>query len=163
MKRTVIALAAALAACSPPAATTSSTETAAPTGLMAEAQSKAREELPVFGYQLLAAYQAAHPDSQPVCRTVRGAESRGVVPPDVDPASVYGAHAGSLALSVQCGAQLTGTRMDPKEHWLVILAPGATDPVVVNCADRDGVDTCPHVIPRAATPATTTTSTTTHP
>ncbi|HVY84141.1 MAG TPA: hypothetical protein VG943_03350 [Caulobacterales bacterium] len=156
MKKMALILAVALAACGQPAQTTTEATTTGPTGLMAEAQTKSQEELPVYGYQLLAAYQAAHADSTPVCHTVRAAESRGVIPPDVDPASIYGAHAGSLVLSVQCGAQLTRTAYDPHEHWLVVLAPGATDAQILNCADAHGNDVCPREVPRAATPATTT-------
>ena len=126
---------------------------AAPVSMMDQVLAMAPEQQPVFAWQQLTAYQTAHPDAVPVCASIRGAESRGILPADVDPASIYGPHAGALVYSIQCGAQLTGTRMDPREHWLVVMAPGAAEPAVVNCANAAGVDQCPSVIPRAAAPA----------
>jgi hypothetical protein len=153
MKKYIVAAAIALAACSPPAEE-AATEPTAPQGLMEQAESKSAEEGPVFALGLLQAYQRAHPEVQPTCTSVRVTESRGMIPPDVVPTSFYAPYVGSLVFSVQCGPQLTGTRMDPSEHWLVVLAPGAADPVVVNCNDN-GVDKCPRVVPRtpAAAPA----------
>ncbi|MES1199696.1 MAG: hypothetical protein ABUS48_06930 [Pseudomonadota bacterium] len=153
MKKTSFALALALAACSPATTTTTST---APQGLMEIAQAKSQEQLPVYGYTLLAAYQAAHADSTPKCAAVRDTASRGIIPPDVDPATAYGPYAGDLVISVQCGAQISNAPMDPHEHWLVVLAPGAADATIVNCANTDGNDTCPQRVPRKAVVATTT-------
>ena len=156
-KTFAFAAALALAACGQPAST-SSTSTA-PQSLMEQAQAKAPEELPVYGWQLLTAYQTAHPDSTPVCHSVRRTESRGVIPANVDPASIYGAHAGALVIAVQCGPQLTGIPDDPKEHWLVVLAPGATEAQIVNCADAKGHDACVHPVPTATAATATTTAT----
>ncbi|MES1200568.1 MAG: hypothetical protein ABUS57_03870 [Pseudomonadota bacterium] len=153
-KTLAVAAALALAACGQPASTTSTST--APQSLMEQAQAKSPEDLPMYGWQLLTAYQSAHPDSTPVCHSVRETASRGVIPANADPASIYGAHTGALAISVQCGPQLTGTPMDPKEHWLVILAPGATEAQIVSCADAKGKDICPNPIPTAAAAATTT-------
>jgi hypothetical protein len=58
--------------------------------------------------------------------------------------------------SVQCGPQLTDTRFDPNEHWIVVMAPGAMEAVVLNCAGPNGRDICPRELPTvaAAEPAT---------
>jgi hypothetical protein len=115
-----------------------------------------KEEAPAAppSYQALAAYQQAHPDSQPVCRAVRATESRGVIPDDVSPDSLYAAYKGAAVYSINCGELRTMTRMDPREHWLVVYAPGAADVSIVNCASAGGDDLCPRVVPRAeATPA----------
>ena len=124
---------------------------AAPQALMDQVLAKAPGDQQVFAYQQLAAYQQAHPELTPVCASIRGTEARGIIPADVDPASVYGPMAGAAVYSVQCGAQLTGTRMDPREHWLVVFMPGAEEVSVVNCAEATGTgDRCPTSIPRAA-------------
>ncbi len=127
---------------------------AAPLSMMDQVLAMAPEQQPVFAWQQLTAYQTTHPEAVPLCASIRGAESRGILPADVDPASIYGPHAGALVYSIQCGAQLTGTRMDPAEHWLVVMVPGAAEPVILNCANAAGVDQCPTAIPRAAAPAT---------
>jgi hypothetical protein len=64
------------------------------------------------------------------------------------------AYKGSLVFSVQCGPQLTTVRDEPREHWLVVFAPGATEAVVVNCANAAGRDQCTRTMPRVT--ATTT-------
>jgi hypothetical protein len=154
MKLRILAVCAALtlAACGQ---TTAPVEEAppAPTGLMEQAQAMSAEEQLVFGYQQLIAYQQTHPEAQPPCTAIRGTESRGIIPADVDPASAYGPHAGSLVLSVQCGVLISRASMDPREHWLVVLPPGATEATVVNCAGPNGRDNCPYQVPRAAAPA----------
>lgn len=154
MRKIVIAATFAFAACGQ---STEAPELEAPAsqqlGLMGEALAMAPEQQPVFAWQTLTAYQAAHPEAQPPCDSVRSAEARGVIPDDVAPESIYGPHAGALVFAVQCGSQLTTVQSNPLEHWLVILSPGATEAVVVNCADAAGDDRCPRAIPRAASPA----------
>lgn len=152
MKHHILAACAALtlAACGQ---TTAPVEEAppAPTGLMEQAQGMAEAERLVFGYQQLIAYQQAHPEAQPPCTAIRGTESWGVVPEGVPADGVYASHVGSLALSVQCGVLVSRAAMDPREHWLVFLAPGATEATVVNCASPDGrSDVCTRF---ASTPA----------
>lgn len=150
MKKIIIAAAFALAACGQPAATTEEAP-AAPQSLMDQFLAMPAEQQPVEAWQELTAYQTAHPEAVPPCTSIRVAESRGIIPADVDPASAYGPYAGALAYSIQCGPQLTATRMDPNEHWLVVMAPGATEAVVVHCVDpATSRDTCPRAIPRAA-------------
>jgi hypothetical protein len=127
---------------------------AAPQALMDQVLAMPAENQPVFAYQQLAAYQAAHPEVTPACTAVRATESRGIIPADVDPASKYGPFAGAAVYSVQCGALLSQTRYDPKEHWIVAFVPGAAESAIVNCADASGVDQCPAAIPRAAAAAT---------
>jgi hypothetical protein len=106
----------------------------------------------VAAYQALAAYQAAHPEVQPTCRAVRATESRGIIPAEAAPDSIYAAHVGSVVYSVQCGELISRQRMDPREHWLVIYAPGAAEPAIVNCANGTE-DACPRqVVPAPATP-----------
>jgi hypothetical protein len=125
---------------------------AAPPALMDQVLAMSPENQPVFAYQQLAAYQQAHPEAAPICSAVRGTEARGIVPADVDPASKYGPFAGAAVYSVQCGALLSQTRYDPREHWLVAFMPGAPEAAIVNCADASGRDQCPASIPRASGP-----------
>lgn len=126
----------------------------APTGLMEQAQAMNESDRLVFGYQQLIAYQQAHPDVQPPCTAIRGTESRGVVPEGAPADSVYAGHVGSLAISVQCGVLVSRAALDPREHWLVFLAPGATEATVVNCAGPGGrSDLCAPLPPAAAAPA----------
>jgi hypothetical protein len=144
------------AACSPPA--TKAPETpAAPQTLMEQVQSQAPEQQLVTAYQALIAYQQAHPDVQPACASVRGTESRGVIPPNVAADSIYATHVGAQVYSIQCGALVSTSRMDPAEHWLVIYAPGATEVAVVNCANPRG-DSCPRTVPLAEIAPTPTTT-----
>jgi hypothetical protein len=144
----------ALAACGQTEAPAADEAPAAPQAMMDQVLAMAPEQQPVFAWQQLTAYQAAHPEATPPCASIRGTEARGIIPDDVDPASLYGPFKGGAVYSVQCGAQLTGTRMDPKEHWLVAFMPGAAEAAVVNCADAAGHDQCPNAIPRtAAAPA----------
>lgn len=154
MKLTLLAAVAALslAACGQPEAAKQEAP-AAPPSLMDQIMAQAPEMQPVAGYQQLVAYLTAHPDMGAACSGPRSAESRGVVPDDVAPDSIYAAHKGALVLSVQCGQQLTTVRDNPREHWLVVIAPGAAEATFVNCADSQGKDQCPHTIPRATTPA----------
>jgi hypothetical protein len=119
---------------------------AAPQSLMEQVQSQAPADQLVTAYTALIAYQQAHPEVQPPCASVRGTESRGVIPPNVAPDSIYAAHVGSQVYSIQCGALVSTARMDPAEHWLVIYAPGATEVAVVNCANPRG-DSCPRTVP----------------
>jgi hypothetical protein len=126
---------------------------AAPQAMMEQVLAMAPEQQPVFAFQQLAAYQSAHPDSQPTCSAVRASEARGIIPPDAAPDSIYAAYIGAAVYSVQCGALVSRTRFDPSEHWLVVFAPGAAEAAIVNCADARGLDQCPRAIPKAtATP-----------
>ena len=134
---------------------------AAPQSLMEQIQAQAPEQQLVTAYQHLAAYQQAHPDSQPVCRAVRATESRGVIPDDVSPDSFYAAYKGAAVYSINCGELRTMTRMDPREHWLVVYAPGAAEASIVNCASAGGDDLCPRQVPRATAPGATPTTPTT--
>jgi hypothetical protein len=134
----------ALAACQQQAAEPEAP--AAPQTLMEQVQAQPPEQQMVTAYQALIAYQQAHPEVQPTCTAPRATESRGVIPPNVAPDSIYAAHVGSQVYSIQCGAQISGTRMDPAEHWLVIYAPGASEIAVVNCANPRG-DSCPRSVP----------------
>jgi hypothetical protein len=124
----------------------------APQSLMEEIQAQGPEQQLVTAYQHLAAYQQAHPDSTPVCSAVRATESRGVIPENVSPDSIYAAYTGAAVYSVQCGELRTMTRMDPREHWLVVYAPGATEVSIVNCASAGGADLCPRQVPTVAAP-----------
>jgi hypothetical protein len=149
----IIACAAlALAACGQSTAPTEEAP-AAPQSLMEQVQAMSGENQLVAGYSALVAYQQAHPEAQPPCTSPRGTESRGIVPADVAPDSVYAAHVGSLVLSVQCGVLISRAQFDPREHWLVVYAPAATEVAVVNCAGPNGADVCPAPIPRATAPA----------
>lgn len=150
MKQIAVVAALALAACGQSTSEAPAPEAPAQQeGLMGEALALPPEQQPIFAWQTLSAYQSAHPEAQPPCTSVRSAESRGVIPDDVAPDSIYGPHAGAVVFAVQCGSQLTTVQSSPLEHWLVILAPGATEAVVVNCADAAGNDRCSRDIPRA--------------
>jgi len=138
----------ALAACGQPAEDKAAETPAAPQGLMEQVQAMGPEQQLVFATQQLAAYQQAHPEAQPACAAIRGTESRGVIPPNIDPASAYGPHIGSLVISVQCGELRTATAMDPNQQWLVVFAPGAADVQVANCGGGEGGRTrCPRTLP----------------
>ncbi|HJS79603.1 MAG TPA: hypothetical protein VJ748_03190 [Vitreimonas sp.] len=151
----------ALAACGQAAAPKEETP-AAPLSLMEQVQAQAPEMQLVTAYQALAAYQQAHPDSTPRCTAVRATESRGVIPDNVSPDSIYAAYKGAAVYSVNCGELRTMTRMDPREHWLVVYAPGASEVSIVNCASASGSDLCPRQVPTvAAAPGSTPTTPTT--
>jgi hypothetical protein len=120
---------------------------AAPQSLMEQVLAQAPEQQLVTAYQALAAYQQAHPDSQPVCRAVRGTESRGVIPENVSPDSIYAAYKGAVVYSINCGELRTMTLMDPREHWIVVYAPGASEVSIVNCASASGLDLCTRAVP----------------
>jgi hypothetical protein len=151
MRKTYLALCAAiaLAACGQSAEAPAPEAPAAPQSLMEQAQAQSPEMQPVFAYQQLLAYQQAHPEVTPACTAPRATESRDIIPATVSADSIYAAHAGSLVFSVQCGEQRSGTRFDPREHWLVVFAPGAMEPVVLNCADPSAasIDLCPRTVP----------------
>lgn len=149
MRLLAIAAVLALAACGQPAAPEPEAP-AAPLSLMEQAQALPAANQPVFAWQTLTAYQGAHPESLPACASIRRAEAVGIIPDDVAPDSFYAAHKSALVFSLQCGAQLTTARDDPREHWLVVMAPGAMEAVVLNCAGAGGLDQCPRFIPRAA-------------
>jgi len=151
----------ALAACGQSTETASDTAPAAPQSLMEQVQSQAADQQLVTAVMALQTYQRAHPEVTPPCQHVRGTESRGVIPDNMDPNSVYGAHKGALALSVQCGDLISRERMDPHEHWLVVYAPGATEVAIVNCAGPNNSDQCGPINRAPAAPASTTPATTT--
>ncbi len=155
MKNTLLAAGAAfaLAACGQSTAPVEEAP-AAPQGLMEQAEYMAESDRLVFGYTQLVAYQQAHPEAQPPCTAPRATETRGIIPDTVADDSVYAAHKGSLAISVQCGELVSRAAFDPREHWLVVFAPGATEATVVNCAGPNGSDVCPRITtPAPAAPA----------
>ncbi len=139
----------ALAACGQQTAETETPEAPpAPQGLFEQVQAMSPEEQLVFATTQLATYQQAHPDVQPTCSAIRGTESRGVIPPNVDPASAYGPFVGAHVISVQCGELRSMTAMDPTQQWLVAFAPGATEVQVANCGGgRNGASRCPRTLP----------------
>ena len=143
----------ALAACGQPAEAPKIEAPPPPQSLMDQVLAMAPEQQPVFAFQQLAAYQQAHPESLPPCAAVRGSEAKGIIPANVAPDSIYAAHAGAAVYSVQCGALISATRFEPREHWLVAFAPGAAEVVIANCADAQGRDQCPRVVPTSAAPA----------
>lgn len=153
----VCAAALLLAGCGQQQEATTAEAPPPPQGLMEQVQAMAPEQQLVKAYQDLAAYQQTHAEAQPVCRNIRATESRGVIPANIAPDSIYAAHAGSLVISVQCGELVSRARMDPAEHWLVVYAPGATEANVVNCA-QGATDRCPRELPLAAAAAATTTT-----
>jgi hypothetical protein len=157
MIRTYLAAAATLtlAACGQPAATTEEAPPA-PQTIYDQVAAMAPDQAPIFAYQQLIAYQQANPAVTPPCTAVRGTE-RITMPENIAPDSIYAPHAGSQVFTVQCGALISATRMDPTEKWLVVFAPGANAPTVENCAGPRESDRCPRQVPTAAAaPATTT-------
>ena len=151
MIRTYLAAGAAilLAACSPPAATTEEATEAATQGLFEQVNAMSAENQPVFAYQQLIAYQQAHPDVvTPPCTSVRGTE-RINVPGNVAPDSIYAPHTQNAVFTVQCGALVSATRMDPNEKWLVVFAPGAQGAAVEHCLGPRESDRCPRQVPLA--------------
>lgn len=148
----ICAAALALAACGQ--STEAPAEPPAPASLFGQIQAMPAETQMVTAYQHLLAYQQAHPDVQPACQHVRATESRGIIPANVAPDSIYAAHVGSAVFSVQCGELRTLAPMDPREHWLVIYAPDATEAAVVSCLGADRRDQCPREVPTAEAPAT---------
>jgi hypothetical protein len=156
MKNLLLAAVAAfaLAACGQSTAPTEEAP-AEPQSLMEQVEWMQPEAQLVFAFQQLAAYQAAHPEVEPRCASVRATEARGVIPEDVAPDSIYAAHVGSAVYSVQCGNLVSRERFDPTEHWLVVFAPGASEVSLVNCADARGGDNCPRAVPRTTAAPTT--------
>jgi len=128
----------------------------APQSLMEEVQAQSPEQQLVSAYTHLIAYQQAHPEVQPPCTAPRATESRGVIPENIPSDLIYAQHIGALVISVQCGQLVSRAAMDPREHWLVVYAPGATEAAVVNCAGGNGRDVCPRLVtpstPAAPTP-----------
>lgn len=131
----------ALAACQPAEAPAPETP-AAPQTALEQLQAQSLENQPVFAWQQLTAYQQTHPEAQPACTSIRRAEARGVVPPNIDPQSIFAPHVGATVFTIQCGPQLTTVRDEPREHWLVAFAPGAAQASVTNCAGPNGTDPC---------------------
>jgi hypothetical protein len=149
--RTLAAFSAALALAACGQAETPAPEApAAPQSLMEQVEDMSPEQQPVFAWQQLTAFQQAHPEAQPPCASIRRVDSIGHIPDDVAADSIYAAHKGSLVFTVQCGPQLTTVRDDPREHWLVAFAPGATEAVVQNCANASGRSECTRIPMRAA-------------
>jgi hypothetical protein len=147
----------ALAACGQ-SETASDTAPAAPQSLMQQIQAQAADQQLVTAAIALQTYQRAHPEVTPPCTAIRATESRGVIPENMDPNTIYAAHKGALVISVQCGVLISRERMDPHEHWLVVYAPGATEPAFVNCAGEGDSDQCPRIIRTpAAAPSSATT------
>lgn len=136
-----------LAACGQSAAPTTEEAPAAPQGLFEQVSAMGPEDLLVFATTQLATYGQAHPDVvNPPCQAIRGTE-RINVPGNVDPASIYAAHTGHVVVTVQCGALVSATRLDPNEKWLLAFAPGATEPTVEHCLGPNGTDRCPRQVP----------------
>jgi hypothetical protein len=142
-----VAAAVALAACQP--AQAPAPEAEAVQSLMDQVQAMAPEQQPVFAYQQLVAHQQANPAVQPLCTSPRATESR-PIPDNVAPDSFYAQFKGAAVYSVQCGQLVSQSRMDPREHWLVVFAPGAAEAQIVSCADAQGKDQCPLPVPVAA-------------
>lgn len=141
----VVCAALALAACGQ--AEAPKEEAPVAQSLLDEVQAQSREMQLVTAFQHLVAYQQAHPDSTPPCQIVRGTESRGVIPENVSPDSIYAAYKGAAVYSVQCGDNRSLTPLDPREHWLVVYAPGAAEVSIVNCASAAGQDLCSQRVP----------------
>lgn len=150
MKPHLFAVCAALALAACGQAEAPKEEAPAPQSLMEQIQGQSREQQLVSAFQHLVAYQQTHPDSTPACQTVRGTEARGVIPDNVSPDSVYAAYKGAAVYSIQCGDNRSLTPLDPREHWLVVYAPSATEVSIVNCAGTGGADLCPRNVPVAA-------------
>lgn len=149
IKILIASAALALAACGPAAeAPKQDAAPAAPADMLSQVQAQAPEMQPVFAWQQLVAYQTAHPDVQPPCPRIRRAESRGIIPTDIEPTSIYAPYVGQLVFSIQCGEQLTTVRNNPAEHWLVLFAPGASAPTVINCAEGNTDRCAMHELPR---------------
>lgn len=160
----LVCAALALAACGQ-AAAPKQEEPAAPPSLLEQIQAQSGEEQLVSAYQAFVTYQAGHPDMQPACTRpadreggqpygLRGTEPRGVIPDDVAPESIYAAYKGAAVFSIQCGERASRAPMDPREHWLVIYAPGASEVSIANCASANGrTDLCPREVPRVAAAA----------
>lgn len=154
MRLILIAALLALGACGQPAQTPAPEAPAAPQTALEQLQAEAAEQQPVFAWQQLTAYQAAHAEVQPPCTSVRRAEARGVVPANIDPASIYAPYVGATVFVIQCGAQLTTVGDDPRERWLVVFTPGAAEAAIQSCAGA-GADQCanrilPTITPQAA-------------
>lgn len=152
MKLHLFAACAALALAACGQSTTSETAPAAPQTLLEQIQAQPADQQLVTAAIALQAYQRAHPEVTPPCTAIRGTESRGVIPDNMDPNTIYAAYKGALVISVQCGVLISRERMDPHEHWLAVYAPGATEAAFVNCAGPNNADQCPR-INRAAAPA----------
>jgi hypothetical protein len=148
MRNWVFATALALAACGQ-AETPEPEAAAAPQSLIEQVQAMSPEQQPVFAWQQLTAYQQAHPEVQPPCASIRRVDSIGIIPEDVTADSIYAAYKGNLVFTVQCGPQLTTVRDDPREHWLVAFAPGATESAVRSCANDSGRSECTRIPQRA--------------
>lgn len=141
----VIAAAAmfALAACQPAAEEAPADPApAAPADALSALQAQTLEMQPVWAAQRLVEYQTAN-NISPVCESGRviRADALGVIPANIDPASIFGPYAGSTAFSIQCGERRTTVRPSPADHWLVVFTPGAPAATIVNCADGN-TDRC---------------------
>lgn len=151
MKRIFLAAALALAACQAEAPKEEAPP--APQSLMDQVAAMSAETRPVFAYQQLVAHQQAHPEVIPPCTAPRETAER-LIPDNVAPDSFYAQFKGSAVYSVQCGELVSRARFDPREHWLVVFAPGASEAVVANCADARGSDQCLMPVPTIAAAAT---------
>jgi hypothetical protein len=157
----LVCAALALAACGQAAAPKEEAPPA-PASLFEQIQAQPGETQLVSAYEAFVAFQASHPDSQPACTRpadreggqpygLRGTEVRGVIPDNVAPDSIYAGYKGAAVYSIQCGERATRAALDPREHWLVIYAPGATEVSIVNCASANGrSDLCPGPVPLVA-------------
>ncbi len=132
-------------------------EPSAAQGLLEQIQAASLEEQGVLAYQAFIAYQTAHPDIiTPPCTSVRSTD-RITVPANVAADSIYAPHVGNVVFTVQCGALISGTRMDYAQKWLVSFAPGAPEATVEHCLGERESDRCPRQVPTAdPAPATAT-------
>jgi hypothetical protein len=147
-----ISFALVLAACGQSGTAPAAPEESETQSLFEQVRAMSPERQPVFAWEQLTAWQAAHPEAQPSCASIRHADVVGVIPDDVDEGSLYADYRGALVFTVQCGAQLTTVQDDAREQWLVAFAPGATEAAVANCADTRGFSQCPRTPPRAQAP-----------
>lgn len=141
MKRTLLIAAAAFALAACGQSTAEKTEEAAPAApadMKSQVEAMGPEERGVFAYTQLIAYHQANPTVTPQCTSLRRVDDVGVIPANVRPDSVYQPHVGALVYSVQCGPQLTTVADDPREHWMVVFAPGAAAASFYPCADESG-------------------------
>ncbi len=143
MKKLIVALAALAAACGPQAE--EEVAVVAPTGLFEQAQAMSGEEAAVFAYTT---FMSKASTLERPCVAVRETLARGVIPADVAADSVYAPYAGSMVFAIQCGEMLTTVRADPRDHYMLVLTPGATEAVIAPCLFGEGIDGC-RAIPRS--------------
>ncbi len=139
MRRTFAVALFALAACGQGPEKAADAAPAPPAGLAEQAAAMSDIDASVMAWSILSAKEGLVPP----CETQRSVADQGVVPADVDPASIYAPYVGARVFAIQCGPLLTTVRARAIDHWLVVLAPGAAEAQVINCADEGGrIDRC---------------------